>query len=142
MESLNEAMFLTVFRSEKVIDVQKRLNDQLPAGIFIKKCEINAGMEDTFTVYRVELASGEFNPESINRFTQAESFLISRINPKGKEKIIDLKAIDARIRLQSPHILELSMRYDPKNILRPADVLHPLLGLTDQQQKSARVIKC
>jgi radical SAM family uncharacterized protein/radical SAM-linked protein len=145
MESLNEVLYLTVLTSEKPLSIQKRLNDQLPAGISVKKCEINAGADaraqDSLTVYRVELANGVFCQEAIDRFTRAERFSVSRVNQKGNEKIIDLKAIDVHLRTHSPNILEISMRYDPKNILRPADVLRHVLGMSEQQQKSARVIK-
>jgi radical SAM family uncharacterized protein/radical SAM-linked protein len=141
MESLNEVMYLAVLKSEKPQGIQERLNGQLPAGITIRTCEINDGREDLSTTYRVELAEGIFHQEGIDRFSEAEQFSISRVNYKGKEKILDLKAIEVHLRILSPRILEISMRHDPQNILRPADVLGHVLGLSEQQQKSARVMK-
>jgi len=146
VESLNEYLILTVPGSVRPKDVEEVLNEKLPPGLHIKGCEPapsgSSKKDESPLKYSVTLSSGSFDEQALEKFFQADRVLISRSNKKGDTIMADLKKAVYEMNLRASNILELSLITLEGKTYRPHDLLDRVFGLTQEQIKTCRILKC
>ena len=145
MESDREAFYVTVQDYVKPAVVHKRLNEHLPDGLIVIDCHFSGKKgslkKSAFDMYQVILKDGFFDEKPIDCLKKSTEWLFTRKTRNGRIKKIDLKELVANIHLQSPGILEMTLRSEPGKTVRPAEVIANLFGFSDDIIKQARIIK-
>jgi radical SAM-linked protein len=145
IESEFEQLYLSITVSMELEKVIEKLNCELPEGLTIlgvkrgprKKEDSHAG----FHQYQIVLRSGIFEKESLNRFINAKTVCVQKMNKKGVLKNIDLKDIVAEIEIDRPERLFLKLKAGNGKRFRPGEILHYIFGLEEKVIKCAEIIK-
>jgi len=74
-------------------------------------------------------------------YETSANFEIERINKKGKQKLINLKELVKTIKIASNDRLEMTLSSESGNMVRPVEVLKKIFPLTDDEIKTARILK-
>jgi radical SAM-linked protein len=144
MESLCETLYLTVFENTETESIPEKLNRQLPEGLSVYNCTEavkDAGNKHGVYDYEVTLPTSGFDKKSLELYNMSSIVVIERINKKGMTKKIDLKEAVRTINLLSPGKLEMALSSEPGKTVRPAEVLKRIFNLSEEQLKTARIIK-
>lgn len=145
MESLCETFYLTVTDRMQPESVAKILNEQLPEGLYVIDCQeyIPVGGADSPNIYSYEasLRAGSFCTESLKLYETSANCEIERINKKGKQKLLNLKELVKTIKIVSNDRLEMTLSSESGNMVRPVEVLKKIFPLTDEEIKTARIVK-
>lgn len=145
MAGLNEVLFVGVRTKMACDELVRRMNQELPEGLFINDCHLVSDKQDLrvsdVDEYRVELQEGEFNQKRLDQFLQSKSMEIHYTTKKGVSKSMDLKNAVLSIDLVEPNRLQLSIRNHGGKRIRPAMVLQHVFDLADDQIRRASVIK-
>jgi hypothetical protein len=91
--------------------------------------------------YVITLQEGIFEKEKIDWFHRQPSIYITRINKKGRTKTIDLKDVVFRVDLLRQNSLGLDIKENKGKMVRPAEFLSTIFGLSDVVIKKATIIK-
>jgi radical SAM-linked protein len=145
MESLCETFYLTVTDRMQPESIAKILNEQLPEGLYVIDCQeyIPVGGADSPNIYSYEasLRAGSFCTESLKLYETSANCEIERINKKGKQKLLNLKELVKTIKIVSNDRLEMTLSSESGNMVRPVEVLKKIFPLTDEEIKTARIVK-
>jgi radical SAM-linked protein len=144
MESLCETLYLTVSEKTEPEAIPVKLSEQLPEGLSVYNCTetVNdAGNKQGTCCYEVLLSRGRFDKKSLELYKLSSSVVIERINKKGMIKKIDLKEAVKNIDQISPGRLEMALSTEPGKMVRPAEVLKKIFSLSEEQLKTARIVK-
>ena len=145
IESMNESFWISLIGTIDSKTVIEQLNAFLPKGLKAFKCQLNivktAPHTEETVRYGVTLKQGNFNAESLAQFLNAQTFIISRTNRKGKTRNIDLKKIITGIEHPSPDHLDMDFKLARGQVVRPAMVMNAIFKLSEKQIKQARIVK-
>jgi radical SAM-linked protein len=145
MESLEERFIISVSRPIDTESLAARLNQELPIGLFVKDCSTvsnkKKGSTEKINHYVITLKDGKFEKEKMDWFKRQPSVHITRMNKKGNTNTIDLKDIIFRVDFIRQNSLSLSIRQENGKMVRPAEFLSSVFGLSDVVIKKAAIIK-
>lgn len=144
MESLCETLYLTVPGKTETGSIPEKLNGQLPEGLSVINCTGTvkiAGIKQESCFYEVLLCRECFGEENLKLYKMSSNVIIDRINKKGIVKKIDLKESVKNISLISSDRLEMELTSEPGKMVRPAEVLKRIFALSEEQIKSAKIVK-
>lgn len=144
MASLEESFYIMVPGHISPGEVKDRINPQLTRGLTVFAVQLapkkNKRAEVRCITYRITLADGAFESHRVAWFHEQPAVVLVK-NKKGRAKRIDLKKAVQQINIGSPAQLDLVIRTEPGNNVRPADVLSEVFQLGEQPIKRALVIK-
>jgi radical SAM family uncharacterized protein/radical SAM-linked protein len=145
IESHREHFTLAVADYVKPQSLVRDLNSHLPAGLRILDCHLaplkTKVQKGRTNDYRLSIPGYELEQQKIAAFTSSSEFLFTRSNRKGKLKKIDLKDMVVNIELADSKFLEMTLRSEPGQTVRPADVLRHVFDLPEEVIKKARIVK-
>ncbi|MDP3286622.1 MAG: TIGR03936 family radical SAM-associated protein, partial [Desulfobacterales bacterium] len=144
IESLCETLYLTVSEKTDPEVIPEKLNGQLPEGLSVYNCTEavkDACNKQGTCGYEVSLNQGRFDKESLELYKMSSSVVIERINKKGMTKKIDLKEAVKAIDPISSDRLEMALSSEPGKMVRPAEVLKRIFALSEEQLKTAKIVK-
>jgi len=145
IESVCETLFLTVTEYTQPEIITKKLNEELPEGLCVIACKECVPEEKTNSLkiysYEVTLMCGKLCNEHLKIYEMSDKLEIEKTNRKGKRKFINLKEVIKTIRMESNSRLKMTLSNESGNMVRPADVLKKIFQLTDEEIKTARVVK-
>lgn len=146
MESLCETLYLTVTADTDPFLITEKLNKQLPEGLSVLHCEQdqkqkNKNLNTALHLYEVILHSGNFDKYSLELFGKKSGAFIERKNKKGVVKKIDLKEVINSIDLLSLTGLKMVLLSGPGTIVRPIEVIKNIFDLSEENLKTARIVK-
>ncbi|MEZ4524529.1 MAG: TIGR03960 family B12-binding radical SAM protein [Desulfobacterales bacterium] len=145
MESLSECFFMKVTGPVRPAEVPALLNARLPEGLRVLNCRIapakSARAKAESATYRLRLRDEIFDEKGFACFSRAEKIPVSRTNKKGMTKTLDLKEGLLRLERISPDEIEMELRTEPGKMIRPADAVSALFGISEESLAQARVTK-
>ncbi|MBU1055449.1 MAG: TIGR03960 family B12-binding radical SAM protein [Proteobacteria bacterium] len=146
MESLCETLYIAVTADTDPFLIIEKLNKQLPQGLSVLHCEHNQkpknkNLNTALHEYEVILNSGNFDKYSLELFEKESEAFIERKNKKGVVKKIDLKEVINCIDLLSPTGLKMVLLSGPGTIVRPIEVIKNIFDLSEENLKTARIVK-
>jgi radical SAM-linked protein len=145
MESMEERFFVCVSKDIDLDDLANRMNREIPAGLSVKDCRLVSKKKRkplaAIDHYVITLQEGLFEKDTLDRFLCRTSFYITRTNKKGQTKTIDLKDVVFRVAFIRPNSLSLDIKQSHGNIVRPAEFLKNVFGLSEVAIKKASIIK-
>ncbi len=145
MESRTEFCFLTVTHDISIAQAVHHVNLQLPEGIVLldgKPAPPKSRRKPTTTVeYDIRLNDPLFQPDSLRVFQESEQFQYVKTNAKGKVRTIDLKKAVVSIGIETPNVLKLTLTSEQGGMIRPAEAIREIFGLSDESLKQARIVK-
>ena len=145
VESHAEDLFVTVNGPVQPDKITSELNNELPRGLEINSCTLvgrkEAGQPPPFLTYSACMVDEPFDPDRIDRFRKAETFMYTRETKKGKEKSVDMKDQVLSIAQTAPGTVLLQLDNRPGSGIRPAKALRAIFDLTDNQIAGIRIIK-
>lgn len=145
MQSENEVMRLTLVRCVPPEVLLQKLSDALPGGVVLTGCRPvdrrESPVDPDIRTYRVELKDGVFDENKLNWFMAQPSVLIHKKSKKGKTGTLDLKDSVTRIEIQGTSHALMALRTTDKKVVRPAQILKTVFGLTDTEIMAAMITK-
>ncbi|MBW2192553.1 MAG: DUF2344 domain-containing protein, partial [Deltaproteobacteria bacterium] len=145
LESLQEKIYLTVPDNVEPQDVQEGLNSHLPEGLAVYECRFEpkiAGRKSPATAsYRATIKNGAFNEDSLNSFIESHEFVFTRSNRKSRLKTIDLKKAVLQIELTATNSVQMTLRVEPGQTVRPSEVIERIFNLPEKQVRMADIVK-
>ena len=147
LQSLKESMVLTVHASQHPKFIFETLSPLMSDGLTLLSVEEIKGKNDINnrispkTTYSVILKDGFFDQKDLKYFQNNHEFLMTRVNKKGKQKIINQKDFVTELILVSPKEITLTLQSQNQATLRPADVLREIFHLPEDQVKLADITK-
>ncbi|HAY40287.1 MAG TPA: B12-binding domain-containing radical SAM protein, partial [Desulfobacteraceae bacterium] len=145
LESLNEIFYLSVHDNVKPQTIINGLNIHLPKGLSILNCHFapkkpsNKPFEPV--VYMATSKYGFFDEEKMNHFNMISEFIIARCNRKGKIKNLNLKEMVINLALLAPNQVRMILKSEPRQTVRPFEVLEKVFGLSKVEIKQVAVVK-
>lgn len=145
IESESEIFFLTLPDSFDPVSVPHLINTHLPEGIrildskpdFAKK----AGRQKKTERYRITSDHFPADDRIIQSFLKTETFTVTRHRSKGREKVVDLRPAVKRLERTGASTLQMDLVKTPQLTVRPAEILQAVIGLTEGQVRTARIVK-
>ncbi len=145
MESLHETCIVSVKPMFSTAKMQEKLNGILPSGLEVTKWEIAPSKQDVMQPgkisYEIELKKGSFDRSLLETFKASKTFTVTRVNTKGLMALVDYKEHIENIEIIEPGRLILDIRSGQKQKLRPAEILSATFGLSEEELKTARIVK-
>jgi radical SAM-linked protein len=145
MESEKEVFYMTVSEEAGCLEVLNAMNKQLPEGLKIIDCRVGSRKAERnkimLSTFQVKLTEGVFPEKEFNRYMEKEKEIVYRKNKRGKTRKFDLKKMVENIDLMNPHHLKITLRTEPGNIIRPAEVIQNIFSLSADAVRKARVLK-
>jgi radical SAM family uncharacterized protein/radical SAM-linked protein len=145
MESLEERFFVSVSGIVDTNNLASRLNQEMPTGLCVKDCRIvskkQKGYRPAMDHYVITLQEGTFEKQMLEEYHRQSSFPVTRTNKKGKITTIDLKEAVFRVDFIQSNSLSLDIKRRDGKIVRPAEVLSSVFGLSETAIKKASIIK-
>lgn len=145
MESLHETCLVSVKPMFSPVRMLEKLNHKLPSGLKVTKWEIAPSKQDFMQPgkisYEIELKKGSFDKSLLETFKVSENFTITRVNRKGLMSLVDYKEHIENIEIIEPDRLILGIKSGLKQKLRPAEILSAIFGLSEEELKTARIVK-
>ena len=145
LESLDECFYLTVPGDVKPQNIIKNLNIHLPSGIIVHNCCLSPSKslnsKTKSATYMVIIKNHAFNEKVLKDFINSATFIITRINHKGRVKKIDLKDVVLTIELVESCKLMMMLQAGRGTIIRPGEILKKIFNLSPEKIKQARIIK-
>lgn len=145
IESESEYFFLTMPVAYDLAAVPAAINLYLPAGVHVFDCqpvgEKKSARRSRVERYRVTSLDLPSSDRAIQHFLESEAFPVTRIRGKGREKKIDLRSAVDSIKRTGPTMLQLDLIKTPLLTVRPTEILQSVIGLSEDQVKSARFVK-
>lgn len=148
VESMDESMYLSVYTPKPSEDVAKNiidsLNRNLPEGLMVHDCLFLFKKPEPLTEaeYRIRLTNeAVFDSKYLESFQKADTFIMTRINRKGKTIERDLKQAVLAINLKSSVLLELTLSSVPGKAARPFKVIKEVFDLSDDDIRLAETVK-
>lgn len=146
MESEKEFFYLTANRDISPKKITDGLNEHLPEGLKVVDCQFTPNKKSyqtpTAIDYEIVLKEDEIDEKRITSFLDANSFIIERINKKGKKRQFDLKELVVFIKKTGDYSLKIRVKNEQGKMLRPGDILKAVLGFSEEEVKLARIVKC
>jgi radical SAM-linked protein len=146
MESTRERFFIYVDKKIDSNTILEALNPRLPLGLKLLSCVEAPGksMEgnEPLIRYQVTLKDGFFNEKEVEFFQKNQTIAVSRINKKGIKTELNLKDRVSDLTLVSPCRLIITLNPGGDAIQRPAEILRQVFHLSEDEVKTASVIKC
>lgn len=144
MESEEE--FFTIFLDQTLScrAIEKKLNQQLPAGLTVIGCHLagNKQLDSTgICVYQVQLPAKTLEKNTVDEFLAQETFIVKDLTKKGKVRKTDLRQAVADITWQKSDILEITLQPFDGRHLRPTAVLKQCFGFSDPDIGRTRIKK-
>ncbi len=144
MESEEEFFTLYLDQSLSAMTIQKKLNQQMPAGLAVIDCHL-AGKKQPdppgISVYQVKLPADALEKSTVDGFLAQDTFMVEDLTKKGKIRKTDLRQAVADIAWQGPDTLEMTLRPFDGRHLRPAAVLKQCFGVSDPVIGRTRIKK-
>jgi hypothetical protein len=145
MESEAEKMRILVLASIGNRQVQQGLNQQLPQGLHVVSChlvETRKMATATCDRYQIKPTGVPFDPKTVEAFQNAGQWPHS-YDKKGvsEGRTIDLKKVVRNLSLRSDGSLYMEIYRQGNRIVRPAEALDGILGLSPEAVKNCRVLK-
>ncbi|UCF91401.1 MAG: TIGR03960 family B12-binding radical SAM protein [Desulfobacterales bacterium] len=145
MESQEEILYLTVADHVPVVTVIQGLNAHLPEGLTVIDGEVVRAGADRRSArvssYLITLRDRDFNRNDLNTFRKHSEFYVTRATGKGKLKKINLRDMVLEIELLDTRQLRMRLRSGPEKLVRPAEVLREIFGLSGEEIKRAKIVK-
>lgn len=145
MESLNEHFYLDAAGSQHPQTIVKKLNRRLPDGLRIIDCQPDtsktARNSPAAVTYQIIKKDGFFDEKELNSFKNKPELIYRRTDRKGNIKEIDLKARVLQIELLDPGRLQMTLRAEPGNNMRPFEVIGRIFSLPEDDIKQAKIVK-
>ena len=145
LESREERFMLTLPDFVNPQTLSEQLNAQLPAGLCVHHCQplpLTSNQKTSrISNYWVRLQGSVFDDEKLDAFLRSTAVTVSRLNQKGKLKIINLKDMVINIKLLNSTCLEMTLKSEPGNMVRPAEVLRHIFNIAENQIKRAKIVK-
>ncbi len=145
MESINESLTIEVPSNTNINEMIRRLNNQLPAGLWVIGTMSAAGHNRSsppdIIGYQIDLTTGRFDPALLQAFTEKETWLHEKRTARGKVVRLDLKELVHSMTLSSGKQLMLHLNQKPGRSLRPPELLKRIFSLSDIDVKQARIVK-
>jgi radical SAM family uncharacterized protein/radical SAM-linked protein len=145
LESQNEFMYIIISDNVKRQQIIRGLNQHLPEGLFVKDCRLAKSKkfkgEMTPITYEVTSVNGKFQPVDLTRFLQQPEANIVLTNRKGKQKKSNLRTAVIRIDILSPFSLQMTLKRNHGETVRPAEILKYVFKFSNSQVQRARIVK-
>jgi radical SAM family uncharacterized protein/radical SAM-linked protein len=145
MEGINEFFFISMKSDITCDELVRRTNQELPEGLFIKKCEVATrelpARRSNVDHYTVTLKEGVFDRQQLDLFEKNRRSEYTFTNKKGVSGTIDLKAAILSIDLVKPNSIQLTIQNQGEKRIRPAMVLGRVFALPMEVIKKASIIK-
>lgn len=145
MESLNSVMYAQVDASIDPETVMNRLNQNLPEGLHIHRCEVALHKKDASNpktdTYEVSFQTSSFNPSCIEKYHQLPEFVMIHTTRKGNIRQINLKEKIQSIEMIDPNRLKISIVSEQGFLLRPTEVIRKIFNLSDQDLPYLKIVK-
>ncbi|MBF0449341.1 MAG: TIGR03960 family B12-binding radical SAM protein [Candidatus Magnetomorum sp.] len=142
------ASIIDVNHPEHDVDITclKKINMQLPEGLRLLSCEKMISKKMVLSnkplaiEYEIHLAD-ELDPQKIQKFMDAETFVVSKENRKGKITTTDLKEYLQVYRSENSKQINCLIDNQSPVTIRPKIFLESVLSLDDEAIKSAYIVK-
>ena len=145
MEGVDEFFFVSVKSDIACDELVRRTNQELPEGLFIKRCEVvttkRSAQGPPVDYYTVTLKEGVFDKKRLDWFVESRRVEYTFTNKKGVSGTIDLKAGILNIDLVQPNSIQLTIQNQGGKRIRPAMVLVRVFALPTEDIKQASIIK-
>jgi radical SAM family uncharacterized protein/radical SAM-linked protein len=145
IESTQEHFLLEVPLHVKKSSLIDRVNEQLPEGLTITGCtEVPKGAPKQDlkpSRHTVTLKGEAFSESKLNHFVRSKTWPLTKTNPKGRTKTVDLKELVTDLRLLSPSTTQMTLHYQSGARASCKDALSSIFGLSDKALALATIIK-
>ncbi|MHB8068693.1 MAG: TIGR03960 family B12-binding radical SAM protein [Desulfobaccales bacterium] len=145
VESLAESLDVELAQPLGALELVETLNPVLPPGIKILQVQALPRRlpppRPQTAVYQVESPEALFDPEAAASFLNQEEVLVTRQRPKKADKIVNLRALVARLEVTDAHNLQLTMLFQEKDNLKVTDALAAIFQLDAEQARDLRILK-
>ena len=145
IESESENFIVILTGSIDPISVPDLINSHLPDGIRILECKPDRTKRTGHQkkIERYHIISDHFPADDriIQRFLKTETFPVTRHRSKGRDKVVDLRPAVKRIERAGETTLQMDLVKTPELTVRPAEILQTVIGLTEGQVRTARIVK-
>jgi radical SAM-linked protein len=145
LESRYEILYITAADDISGDEISKRLNLQLPQGLVVDDCRLFESRTpadvNNLDTYQVQLPSDAFKTDELESFLQQREHIVTKTNRKGKAKKVDLRAAVVSMAVVTDSKMEMILQSSFGKMVRPREILKEIFTLTDEQLKSARIIK-
>ena len=145
IESESEIFFLTLPVSFDPVSVPDLINSHLPDGIQILDCKTDfnkrAGRQRKIESYRITSEHFPADDRILQSFLKTENFPVTRNRSKGRAKVVDLRPAVKRIERTGATTLQMDLVKTPQLTVRPPEILQTVIGLTEGQVRTARIVK-
>jgi len=145
IESTEEHCFIEVTRHVEPPSLLKQVNQQLPDGLTITGCtEVLKGTPKQDlkpSRYIVTLKGETFTERKLEDFLKSKTWPLTKTNPKGRTKTVDLKKLVTDLRLLSPSTTQMTLHYQPGGQASCKDALASIFGLSNRALALANIIK-
>ncbi|MBW1814459.1 MAG: DUF2344 domain-containing protein, partial [Deltaproteobacteria bacterium] len=146
IESEREFFYLISNKDISPEIIIEGLNKHIPEGLRIIDCilipikeKVQKGKE---VEYDIVLDDAQIDAKKLTSFHLADSFIIERVNKKGKIKTIELKEMVPSIEITGKNALKMKILNESGKTVRPTEVLRSVFGLSEEAIKLSRIIKC
>ena len=121
--------------------VRGEFNRRLPEGFAVSGIELDSGRVELRVLSCYHIAVPAAPPEPLARFMAAGSFPV-KVFRKGVERMVEARGLVRELRLASSAIIELQMVSAPSQpVLKPAELVRAVLGLSEGQGAALRITK-
>jgi radical SAM-linked protein len=141
MESEDERMVINVADGVAPATLLRRLNDQLPEGLYAHSCTDAILDRPNRCTFRISF--GDNFPEELKSALNKIDFGLDLeiVSPKGKLKKIALRDILIDVRLTNSNSLDMTLECEPGKTVRATEVLKQAFGLTEKCLRTVGVRK-
>ena len=142
-ESLSEIMDIQVNNIQNRPLAIERLNKELPSGIkvlFMEEISIKASLPKTKESYFHININGSFNKEELDRFLRLKTCLVIKKH-RNRDRTVDIRSIVKTMNLLSKTEIELVLRHEEGQGIKPAEVIKKVFAISDSQMEGMRILK-
>ena len=144
MESEGEILRMAASAEIHPEGIVQLLNPQLPEGLSIVSCRRKHREKhptERKITYKIEVKDGVFEEKQVKCFFEKDDWPVRRKDRKGREKRIDLKRLIVGMERRNERSLTIAVLSRPGTTVRPGEVLRHVFGMTEDQCKTARIVK-
>lgn len=146
MESLEEKLFITIPSTVQNETIVSNLNQNLPEGLLVLKCEDFCEKKKTDKIpvitYSVKLNNGcVFDKSLLKAFDLKDALMIEKKTKKGRKKRINLKEYIKFMKINTPGTLTVEILKKDSITVRPSVILSNVFDFGPDSLKRAHITK-
>jgi hypothetical protein len=145
IESKEEHFFVEVPADMAAERWVAEVNRCLPEGLRLTGCHLHkAGMGSPHSQehhYLITLKDSRFNGDDITAFNNSSSWVVEKVNRKGRSSRVDLKKLVTRMDMVSPTILAMTLNTAGSPQLPVVRILGEIFRLPERSIQLAKIEK-